>query len=54
MRRAPTSQSAGVARTRRRAELRGDGPAVEHLATDTEAMNRRIARRLADEYALRL
>ena len=27
------------------AELRGDGPAVEHLATGTEAVNRRIARR---------
>ena len=32
------------------AELRGDGPAVEHLATGTEAVNRRIARRLADDY----
>mmetsp|Transcript_34691 Transcript_34691/g.87195 ORF Transcript_34691/g.87195 Transcript_34691/m.87195 type:complete len:144 (+) Transcript_34691:384-815(+) len=30
------------------AELRGDGPAVEHLATGTEAVNRRMARRLAD------
>jgi hypothetical protein len=28
-------------------ELRGDGPAVEHLATGTEAVNRRMARRLA-------
>ena len=32
------------------AELRGDGPAVEHLATGTEAVNRRIARRLVDDY----
>ena len=48
MRRTPTSQSPVVGRTHR--ELRGDGPAVEHLATGTEAVNRRIARRLADGY----
>eukprot|EP00966_Prymnesium_polylepis_P181964 4215107-Prymnesium_polylepis.2 len=28
--------------------LRGDGPAVEHLTTGTEAVNRRMARHLAD------
>eukprot|EP00966_Prymnesium_polylepis_P023033 529562-Prymnesium_polylepis.1 len=28
----------------------GDGPAVEHLATGTEAVNRRMARLLADGY----
>ena len=32
------------------AELRGDGPVVEHLATGTEAVNRRMARRLDDRY----
>ena len=30
------------------AELRGDGPAVEHLATGTEAVNRRMATRPSD------
>eukprot|EP00966_Prymnesium_polylepis_P258007 5959779-Prymnesium_polylepis.1 len=29
-------------------EPRGDGPAVDDLATGTEAVNRRMARRLAD------
>eukprot|EP00966_Prymnesium_polylepis_P012623 289724-Prymnesium_polylepis.1 len=48
MRRTPTSQSAVVVRTSR-AELRGDGPAVDHLgpcdagAVRREAVNRRMA-----------
>eukprot|EP00966_Prymnesium_polylepis_P209103 4844155-Prymnesium_polylepis.1 len=51
MRRTPTSQrpkcrcGPHVA-----AELRDDGPTAEHLATGTEAANRRMARRLADKY----
>eukprot|EP00966_Prymnesium_polylepis_P199567 4624988-Prymnesium_polylepis.1 len=46
MRRTPTSQKSsggpyvGV-------ELRGNGPAMEHLATGTEAVNRRMASRFA-------
>eukprot|EP00966_Prymnesium_polylepis_P016063 371043-Prymnesium_polylepis.2 len=31
-------------------ELRFDGPAVEHLATGTEAVSRRMAKRLAGRY----
>eukprot|EP00966_Prymnesium_polylepis_P207113 4797526-Prymnesium_polylepis.1 len=63
MRRRPTSQSPvvapapyapyGLRRTERTVqpnvavELRGDGPAVEHLATSTEAVNHRMATHMA-------
>eukprot|EP00966_Prymnesium_polylepis_P053752 1242532-Prymnesium_polylepis.1 len=53
MRRTPTSQSPAVARTcmsARSSADRGDGPAEEHLVTGTEAVNRRMARRLGDIY----
>eukprot|EP00966_Prymnesium_polylepis_P136059 3143956-Prymnesium_polylepis.2 len=44
-----TSQSPVVARTSPRSSA-AMAPAEEHLATGTEAVNRRMARRLVDRY----